>query len=81
MRVQPVISEADAEANRHPVEHDRHEKVGPGEKEEGGNGQNVKRHHDAGGQPVQGRIRILSANGNGLCAHKRLLGAYDGNLK
>ena len=47
MGVQPVIAEADAEADRHPMQHDGHQQIGPAEIEKRRDRQNMKDHHHA----------------------------------
>ena len=49
VRVQPVIAEADAEADRHPVQHERDEQVRPAEEEQRGHGEDVEHHHERRG--------------------------------
>jgi hypothetical protein len=56
MGMQAVIPEADPEPDRQPVQHDGDRKIGPTEKEKGGDRQNMKDHHHDGGDPVQCRM-------------------------
>ena len=55
VRVQAVIAEADAEADGHPVQHERDDEVGPREGPERRDGQDVEDDHEAGRDPVHGR--------------------------
>ena len=56
VRVQPVVTEADAEADRQPVQHERGDDVGPGEKPERRDRRDMEKDHENGGNPIDGRI-------------------------
>ncbi len=57
--VQPVIPQADAETDSKPVEHQRHDQIGPREEKQGGNGGAMECDHGAGCDPVEVRIGVI----------------------
>ena len=57
--VKPMITQADAEADGHPVQRQRHQQVGPAEIEERDHSQDVEEHHDPCRDDIDRGQRIL----------------------
>jgi hypothetical protein len=70
MRVEAVVPEADAEADGHPVEHERDDEVLPGEEPERRHGEHMEGHHETGGDPVDVGKRVCGLNGGAKCRQR-----------
>src|SRR5215471_3490475 len=76
VRVQAVVAQADAEADRDPVQREGDEEVGPRKPEEGRDRQRMEGDHEQGGDPVDGGEGIGRPDSRAQCRQRWLLNAW-----
>ena len=70
VRMQAVVAEADAEADRHPMQHERDDEVLPGEEPERHDGEHVERQHETTGNPVDVRNGVNGLERGAKCRQR-----------